>query len=77
MNTITPNLLRYSDLCKQLSVGKTTIQRWMDSPKNPFPKPRYIKRTAFFIDHEVNAWLEANFSETHGAMVNFKNKGSK
>ncbi len=64
-------LLRWCDVLKIIPVGKSTIQRWMLEPDDPFPHPKYIKRTAFFSGLLVSQWLERNLHDQHGAMVNF------
>ena len=65
-------LLRWSDLLATLPVGKSTLQRWIAQEDDPFPAPKYIRRTAFFEQDEVNDWIKRNMRNEHESMVNFK-----
>ena len=55
-----PNLLRYTEICDRLSVGRTTIHRWMADTENPFPQPIYVQGCALFLENDVAAWINNN-----------------
>ena len=69
-----PNLIRMDDLCTHLSIHRATLRRWVTDSVNPFPAPRYIKRSAYFDESEVKQWIEANLHDNIHASSNLPNQ---
>lgn len=64
--------LRINDVIQRLSIGKSTFFDWVNPKssrfKPDFPKPVKIGRSTFYIESEINHYLQcqsANRTELH------------
>jgi len=63
MNEQTMRVLRVlsiGQVAERLSVGKTSIERWIRTPGNDFPQPLAIGlNRRGWLEHELDAWLDS------------------
>lgn len=57
MNDI--KLIRPKDLCERLSIGSSTLYRWMDEGKFTVPKVKIGPRSVAFRSSDVEAWIQS------------------
>ncbi|MCV9906655.1 YdaS family helix-turn-helix protein [Brucella sp. HL-2] len=55
--TAIPTLLSIDEVCKAISIGKSTVYKWMDEQK--FPRPLRLSPTCVrWREHDVANWLQ-------------------